>query len=76
MWEYGHNIDNTTKIWFVYISTSTQGGKRHIWSWSLKTDRHLALWIVVISLKCDNTKRFNVTSLKASFDAGHAPGAW
>ena len=57
-------------------STSTQGGNRHIWSWSLKTDRHLALWIVVISSKCDNTKRFNVTSLKASFDAGHAPGAW
>ena len=55
---------------------STQGGNRHIWSWSLKTDRHLALWIVVISSKCDNTKRFNVTSLKASFDAGHAPGAW
>ena len=76
MREYGHNTHNTTKIWFVYISTSTQGGNRHIWSWSLKTDRHLALWIVVISLKCDNTKRFNVTSLKASFDAGHAPGAW
>ena len=73
MWEYGHNIHNTT---WSGLSTSTQGGNRHIWSWSLKTDRHLALWIVVISSKCDNTKRFNVTSLKASFDAGHAPGAW
>ena len=58
------------------VYTNPWRGNGHIWIWSLKTDRHLALWIVVISLKCDNTKRSDVTSLKAWTDAGHAPGAW
>ena len=56
------------------VYTNPWWGNGHIWIWSLKTDRHLALWIVVISLKCDNTKRSDVTSLKAWTDAGHAPG--
>ena len=50
----------------------TRGGNGHIWIWSLKTDRHLALWFVVISLKCDNTKRSNVTRLMLDLDT---PGA-
>ena len=56
------------------VYTNPWRGNGHIWIWSLKSDRHLALWIVVISLKCDNTKRSDVTSLKAWPDAGHAPG--
>ena len=54
------------------VCIDTRGGNGHIWIWSLKTDRHLALWFVVISLKCDNTKRSDVTRLMLDLDT---PGA-